>query len=132
MRSSKYEFDFTAMPKIMVSEKLTPEMVKGLKENGRLLFLIMNTTPPEPKKTDMLIKGFFMAYGVEPSEYVVVVFNDMGIPYFEARDRLFKKWESLKFPDNISGYTSIAINRKPNLLSSFIGEPKKPLPNEMA
>lgn len=132
MRGSHFEFDFTAMPKIIVSEKLTPEMVKGLKEHGRMLFLIMNTTPPEPKKTDTLIKGFFMAYGIEPSEYIVVVFNDMGIPYPEARDRLIKRWDSMKFPDNISGYTSIAINRSPNLLSSFIGEPKKSEQTEIA
>jgi intracellular sulfur oxidation DsrE/DsrF family protein len=132
MRSSKFEFDFTAMPKLMVTEKLTPEMVKGLKENGRMLFLIMNTTPPEPKKTDMLIKGFFMAYGVEPSEYIVVVFNDMGISFMNARDRLLRKWDNMKFPDNICGYTSIAINRSPNLLSSFIGEPKKTEQTEIA
>lgn len=123
MGNPKYEFDFTAMPKCMVSEKLTAEAVKGLKENGRMLFLILNTAAPEPKKTDAVIQGFFMAYGVERSEYIAVFFNDMGISYEHARDRFLEKWRSMKFPDGISGYTSLAINRKPNLLSSFL-EPK--------
>jgi len=129
MGKPKYEFDFTAMPKCMVMDKLTPEIVKGLKENGRMLFLILNTLPPEPKKTDAVIQGFFMAYGVERSEYISVFFNDMGISYPEARDLFLEKWKSMKFPDSISGYTSLAINRKPNLLSSFlVTEPKMPGP----
>lgn len=126
MRNSKYEFDFTAMPKCMVTEKLTSEIVRGLKENGRMLFLILNTMPPEPKKTDAVIQGFFMAYGVERSEYIAVFFNDMGIPFEEARDKFHERWKSIKFPDGISGYTSLAINRKPNLLSSFLVESKPP------
>jgi hypothetical protein len=123
MGISKFEFDFTAMPKCMVTEKLTAEMVNGLKENGRMLFLILNSIP-DPKRTDAVIDGFFMAYGVQRSEYIAVFFNDMGIPFKQARDRFLEKWESMKFPEGISGYTSIASNRKPNLLSSFLGESK--------
>jgi hypothetical protein len=121
--SEKYEFDFTALPQCTVTDKLSPVMVKGLKENGRMLFLILNTLPPEPKKCDAVIQGFFMAYGIERSEYISVFFNDMGITFDEARERFYVKWKSMKFPDCISGYTSLAINRKPNLLSSVLAEP---------
>lgn len=123
MPAKKYEFDFTALPKCTVTDKLSPEMVKGLKENGRMLFLILNTVPPEPKKCDAVIQGFFMAYGIERSEYISVIFNDMNIPFDVARERFYIRWKSMKFPESISGYTSLAINRKPNLLSSMLAEP---------
>jgi hypothetical protein len=128
MPAKKYEFDFTALPKCTVTDKLSPEMVKGLKENDRMLFLILNTVPPEPKKCDAVIQGFFMAYGVERSEYIAVFFNDMGITFDDARIRFYAKWKSIKFPESISGYTSLAINRKPNLLSSVFAEPAAPGP----
>lgn len=126
MKSAKpmTRFNFTALPRCVVTEKPMPCMLKQVEMHGRMIFVIIDKVP-DPRKTDTFIDGFLSGCGMERSEYISMFFNDTGYPFKEAQDMFEEKYKNMKFPECIEGYTTVAKNRSPNLLSSFLG--KKPV-----
>lgn len=119
-----YQFSFTAMPRIVVTDKPTPSAIKVAKEKSMFTFIIMPKVP-DIKQVDTFITGYLAGCGIERDESVAVFFNDLGISTDEAITRFNDRYKAMKYPDRIQGYSTLAVNRSPNLLSSFI--PNKPV-----
>ena len=118
--SDKYLFNFTPLPKCIVSDHPAPGELDMAKSSGRMLYVLLTMTIPEPRKLDNFIDGYLAGCGVERSEYMAIFFNDTGLPHNEAKAKFIDKYKKLKFPDGIQGSTALAANKSPNLISSFL------------
>lgn len=114
-------FHFTPLPRCVVTERPMPCMMKGIEAGDRMIFVIIDKVP-DVGKTDSFIDGFLSGCGVGRSMYISMFFNDTGYSYKEAQDMFEEKYKNMKINESISGYTTVARNRSPNLLSSFIGK----------
>lgn len=116
----KIQFDFTALPKCMVTDRPTSAEIEVASATGRMLFVILTCPIPEAKKIDLFMDGFLAGSGVPRSEYMAIFFNDTGLSQEEAQEKFMEKYKSMKFPESISGYTTLATKKKPNRLSEFL------------
>lgn len=121
-----YKFSFTAMPRIVVTDKPNPSSIKVAKEKKMFTFIIMDKVP-DIKQVDTFITGYLAGCGIERDESVAIFFNDLGISNELAITQFNDKYRSMKYPDRIEGYSTLAVNRSPNLLSSFIGKLIQPI-----
>jgi len=123
MRDPKHTFDFTALPKCQVTDRPTPTDIEYAKKNGRMVFVIIKGEPPAD--VDTFVDGFLAGCEVERSEYMVIFFNDTDLKSEDARLKFSEKYRNLRFPDRISGNTSLATKAKGNRLSNFLCIPVK-------
>ena len=122
MKDQKAFFSFTAMPKCMVSDRPYAGDLATAKAKGSLLFIILNGIPPaDPKKLDVFISGYLTGCEVGRSEHMAIYFNDTELPQGVAQLKFAEKYKTLKYPDVINGYTTLATGKKANLLSEFLG-----------